>query len=236
MAKVVTGGGVGAISGKIGANVFARNKGGAYMRNFAKPTNPNTSYQQNARDRLTQYSNEWRSLTEGQQEAWTAYAETHPVLDRLGATIYLTGAQAYVKVNTNRDLAGDATTNSTVPGDAAFTPAIFDVATALVIDISDGSLDVSLGAGAAADQVVFLYVSPLQSAGVQNVSAVLRLLEAHTITAGEVTAGLIDVGAAYIARFGALTGQAGKKVVAFGYEYDQGVLSAGSRMAGLVTA
>lgn len=236
MAKVVFGGGVSAISGKIGGTVYSRNKGGAYTRNFAVPTNPSTVYQEEARDRLTQYSNEWRGLTEQQRLSWNEWAATHPILDRLGAAKLLTGAQAYTKINTNRDLAGDATANATIPSEPAWVSLIIDTTAPLTADISDDEILVALGAGAAADQVVFFFATGPISPGISNYFNTERLIAAHTITEGEVTAVEIDIVAEWTSRFGPLTGQAGRKIGIHAYQYQQGQLGAAMQISGNIVA
>lgn len=236
MAKVVFGGGVAGISGKTGGTVYARNKGGAYTRNFVMPTNPSTVYQEEARDRLTQYSNEWRTLTDAQRLQWNEWANTHPVIDRLGATKLLTGAQAYTKINTNRDLAGDATANAVTPSDPAWVPLIVDTAVPLVIDISDASVLVPLGSGAAADQVLFIYITGAISPGISNYVNNERLAAVVTLDAGNITDGEVDIGAEWVARFGPLTGQAGRKVGMHAYEYQEGQLGAAMQDSGIIVA
>ena len=236
MAKIALGGGVAAISGKSGGTVFARNKGGAYMRNFVKPTNPSTVYQEEARDRLTQYSNEWRTMTDAQREAWNAWASEHPVLDRLGAAKTLTGAQAYTKINTNRDLAGDGATNSTVPSEPAWAQGLIDTDMAISADVSDNEILLPLGAGAAENQIVFVYATPAISPGVTNSQNQERLVAVHTITSGEVGDGEFDIAADWVDRFGPLTGQTGRKIAAHCYQYLQGQLGAAYQVSGIVAA
>ena len=236
MAKVVLGGGVAAISGKVGGAVFARNKGGAYMRTFVKPTNPSTVYQEESRDRLTQYSNEWRTLTDPQRNSWNAWAATHPVIDRLGASKLLSGAQAYVKVNTNRDLAGDPATNSTVPSDPVWVTAIVDTATDLVADISDGTVLIPLGAGAAAAQVVFVYATGPISPGISNFANIERLVAVVTLSAGNITDQTVDVAAEWTVRMGPLTGQAGRKIGMHAYQYLQGQTGSAYQDSGIIVA
>ena len=236
MAKIVTGGGVAAISGKLGGTVFASNKGGAYMRNFKVPTNPKTSYQEDARDSLAQYSNEWRTLTDEQRESWVAWAATHPVVDRLGASRNLTGSQAYVKINANRDTAGDATANATVPSDPSFVQAIVDVAEPISADISNGKILFTLGAGAAENQVIFVYVTPALSAGINASFGQERLLPAITLSAGQISAGEVEIDVDWIARFGSMTGLAGKKLSAHVYQCLQGQTGAAMQVSGIIVA
>ena len=236
MAKIVTGGGVAAISGKLGGAVFASNKGGAYMRAFTKPTNPKTSYQEDARDSLAQYSNEWRVLTDEERESWAAWAATHPIVDRLGASRNLTGSQAYVKINANRDLAGDATANATVPGDPSFTQAIVDVTESIAADISNNNILVPLGAGAADGQFLFVYITPALSAGINASFGQERLLPVIAIDAGMVSAGEVNVGPEWVSRFGALTGLTGKKLSAHCYQVLQGQTGAAMQVTGIIVA
>lgn len=236
MAKIVTGGGVAAISGKLGGAVFASNKGGAYMRAFTKPTNPKTAYQEDARDSLAQYSNEWRGLTDQQRESWVAWAATHPVVDRLGASRHLTGSQAYVKINANRDLAGDATANATVPSDPSFVQAIIDVDADIVSDVSNATVFIPLGAGAAIGQVVFVYITPALSAGINASFGQERLLPAITIDAGMVADDRLSVGTEWVARFGSLTGTVGKKLSAHVYQCLQGQTGAAMQVTGIIIA
>ena len=236
MAKIVTGGGVAAISGKLGGTVFASNKGGAYMRNFKVPTNPKTSYQEDARDSLAQYSNEWRTLTDNQRESWVAWAATHPVVDRLGASRNLTGAQAYVKINANRDLAGDATANATVPSDPSFVQAIVDVDEAISADISNNNILVPLGAGAANGQFVFIYITPALSAGITASFGQERLLPVVAIDASMVAAGEVNIASDWVSRFGALTGLAGKKLSAHCSQVLQGQTGAAMQVTGIIAA
>jgi hypothetical protein len=236
MAKIALGGGVAAISGKSGGTVFARNKGGAYMRNFVKPTNPSTSYQEEARDRLTQYSNEWRTLTDAQRESWNAWAAEHPVLDRLGAAKTLTGAQAYTKINTNRDLAGDPTDNAVVPSDPEWTNAIVDTAEPLTVTVTGPTVLLPLGAGAEEDQILFIYATPAVSAGITNATNQERFIGAVTVTEAMVTAEEIDLTALWTDRFGTMAGQQGRKVSVRSYQYLQGQTGAAYQNAGIVGA
>ena len=115
MAKVQFGSGVAYISGRIAGTVHARNRGGSYIRRFSVPVNPSTTFQQQIRSSLATASAAWRNLSAGVQLAWGAWAETHPVIDRLGAAIKLSGAQAFVAVNRNAFSAGLGALSIEVP-------------------------------------------------------------------------------------------------------------------------
>ena len=231
MAKVTFGGGIASMSGKLGGQVASRNKGGAYMRTWVMPTNPSTPAQEAARSRLGVFSQEWRTLTSAQRDAWVSWADENPVLDRLGASIILTGAQAYTKININRDLAGDATTNSTTPSPAVFAlqPITLDT---LAADVSDAEIICDLGATAAADQIYFVYAVAPVSAGVSNTVSQERLISVNTLVAGDIAAALFpDVGAAYVTYFGSVAGATGLAANVAIYQYSQGQLGVAARLS-----
>lgn len=89
------------MSGRIAGTVHSHNRGGSYVRRFSIPVNGATQFQQNVRGNLADASQAWRSLLDEQRAAWVAWASTHPVINRLGASIILTGQQAYVALNRN---------------------------------------------------------------------------------------------------------------------------------------
>jgi len=217
MAKVQFGGGISAMSGKLAGQVFARNKGGAYARNWVKPTNPSTVAQQNQRNTLSLKSAAWRTLTDSQRDSWKSWADDNPVLDRLGASIVLTGAQGYTKININRDNASDAATQSTTPGAPTFAANVLDTSGSLDVQIAGDTFLVPLGAGAAENDVVFVFAS-------------------STLSAAQILAGEIDIITTYKATFGALTGKTGLRVNVSGRQYDEGQLNTAQDVTGTIAA
>lgn len=109
------------MSGKMGPYVFARNKGGQYVRTRVVPVNPNTSRQQNVRSVFALLSGMWNGLTEVQRAAWNLFGLQTPRTNRLGQTITISGHAAYVGSNSIR-LQGDLT----VVDDG---PTVFNLAT-----------------------------------------------------------------------------------------------------------
>ena len=92
---------VGAISGKTGGIVFSRNRGGAYLKNFKMPVNPNTTRQQEVRASFGLLASSWRDLTTSDQKAWIEAAPLYPYSNRLGDTRIYSGQQLYVSLNQN---------------------------------------------------------------------------------------------------------------------------------------
>lgn len=90
---------LGEISGKIAANVFSHNTGATYIRAKSVPVNRNSVRQQAARNALAWVSAQWAGLSDNQRAIWKQWAGMHPVIDRLGNSIVLSGQGAYCQLN-----------------------------------------------------------------------------------------------------------------------------------------
>lgn len=100
MALVKYGGGITQMSGSIGGNTFARNRGGNYVRAKTIPINPNTGLQQVVRAAMAFLTERWSgTLTAAQRTAWNLYASSVAVKNRLGENVFLSGFNHYVRSN-----------------------------------------------------------------------------------------------------------------------------------------
>lgn len=187
-------------SGSVGNQTFSRGRSGAIIRQRSNPTQPRTAAQINARARLTSQSAAWRGLTDAQRAAWNAFANSFTVVNRLGTTINLTGAQCFVKINTTNLLNGAAVVTAP-PALPAFVACLV---TGLTATAGTPTLKATSVAPAAGTTYMF-YVSPQVSAGKSFQGAFAWIL-----TSAVVTAGAFDLLAAYTAKYGALI--AGKKI------------------------
>lgn len=103
MAKIrMSGIGIAQISGRIGGQVFAHNKGGMYVRTNGKATNTQTPAQTALRSIFSMVSKTWGQLTEAQVRAWNQYGLENPKTDVFGESRPQTGFGAFVGVNQNR--------------------------------------------------------------------------------------------------------------------------------------
>lgn len=236
MAKIVFGGGVALASGKIGGTVYARNKGGSYSRNWVVPTNPQTSRQNNQRNLLALKAAAWRSLSDGERDAWATWAGDNPILDRVGNSIVLSGAQAYNKININRTNAADAAAQTTPPSTAEFTADIVDTSDNLSIEIAAAFFRIPLAAGAAADQILFTWACKPVSAGVTNTTAIERKVEVVTLTGADVSNGYYSIYTNFVDYFGTITGKTGFRVNVAVNEYDEGQFSVPAKVTGTIDA
>ena len=106
MAKVKLNG-ASVISGTIGGQVYSRNRGGAYIRSWVKPVNPNTPAQSLARQKFSGLSSDWKGLTSAQRATWNTGTNNFPRKDRIGETIFLSGQQLFMSFNRNQQSAGN---------------------------------------------------------------------------------------------------------------------------------
>lgn len=187
-------------SGSVGNQTSSRNRSGQYRRQRAMPTQPRTASQVAARSRMSSMSSAWRGLTDAQRAAWNAFAQSFTEVNSLGATINLTGAQAYVKINCVNLLNGAAvvTAPPALPSFGACSATGADgTATTQLLELS--------GTTPTGSVLHMVYASPQLSPGV-SYNANFRYLQTSTTY----TAGKLALTTAYTAKFGALI--AGKKV------------------------
>lgn len=96
------------IRGKIGGVVFARNKGGLYMRNFAAPTQGQFPARETAKANFGTNANAWNSLTDVQRAGWDNYGNQVGSTNSLGEIHPLTGLAAFIRSNSLLLLAGES--------------------------------------------------------------------------------------------------------------------------------
>lgn len=189
--------------GKLGGQVFSKNRGGAYVRTKVTPSNPQTADQVAQRALLSSASQAWRGLTEAQRESWNGAVSNYASTNVFGDIINPTGAQLHTKLNINVSLAG-GTAITTPPLPVGITsPAGLSIST----DASTPELLVNWTSGAVpANQVMVVEATPCVSVGRYNVNNRFRVIDtlAAATTTGE------DVSAAYVAKFGSMV--AGQKL------------------------
>jgi len=147
-------------SGSIAGQTSSRNRFGQYRRTRAIPVNPNTSAQVAVRGYLTTASQAWKTLDPADVDGWNAYATTHGVLDSLGQTIYLTGHQWFVKVNTALAAAGLSQVTAP-PGNIAIA-----VPQVTIVDETVAAFEITSATDySGADVTVQVFCSPPMSPG-----------------------------------------------------------------------
>ena len=192
--------GVTEASGKLGGNVFARNRGGAIIRNRVVPLNPQTDAQQFVRAAFGAMSALWRTLTNAQRQAWDAVVNDFPTVNRLGETRILSGNSLFLKLNQNLAQVGISHLSVPPVPSGVNAPTGINIST---FEISGGSLlmDVQAALADLTDNTtrVVLEATPPLSPGLRNANNRFRQIASGTVTAGLVT---FDTDADYTNVFG----------------------------------
>ncbi len=197
MAKFTPGPVAARISGSIGGTTFSRNRGGSYMRLRTIPTDPNTAAQQNARAIFSSQSQAWSALTAAQRAAFENWTKQNPIIDTLGASMLLSGHQAFVKLNSRLDKDDEATLTE---------PPIVKAPLALDTVVVDGDIglgDVDLVFTAtplAATVKLWVQAAVLNSVGITYVRNRYRFV----MTSAAAAASPVDIQAEVEAVFGVL--------------------------------
>lgn len=106
--KVKFGAGIVDGRGSIGGTTFSRNHYGAFARARVTPVNPNTARQQTVKAAIAFLAQYWAvTLTAVQRTAWELYGSSVAMTDSLGATIFLTGYNHFIRSNVIRKMFGE---------------------------------------------------------------------------------------------------------------------------------
>lgn len=180
--------------GKLGGQVFSKNKAGAYLRTKVTPTNPQTTFQTTARLLFAAISAGWSGLTESARLGWNEAVPSWASTDIFGDLKNPTGKELYQRLNNQAQSAGLAAVTA-IPAKLPFPD---DVVTAAVFDISAVSITLTGASIAAATQVVIFATPPL-TAGTSFVKN--RLRQIYAVAGNAFVAA--DAWTAYVAKYGA---------------------------------
>lgn len=173
MALIKPGGIVGQISGRVGGDVYSSNRYGRYVRNGSIPITSTTTEAINAKGRLATVSQAWQGLTAAQRAAWASWAQTNPVVNRLGDSVVLTGHAAFVKCNTVLYYLGAAQIDDP-PLSTAPVPL---VTLTQSCDIGAGTFDLTYTATPlAADEYLYIRTAVVDSHAINYVQNLLKLV------------------------------------------------------------
>ena len=90
-------------SGSIAGITYSHNRGGMYTRARVTPTDPSSARQQAMRAAMGVLAPFWgQTLTPAERAAWDLYGDNVPWINPLGQTIFLTGQQHFLRINTVR--------------------------------------------------------------------------------------------------------------------------------------
>ena len=92
--------------GKVGGQVFSKNRSGAYVRTKVTPSNPRTPSQMFGRSILGSLSGSWSGLTDAQRRAWNSAVDDWTKTDIFGDSRKPTGKNLFTGLNKEIEQAG----------------------------------------------------------------------------------------------------------------------------------
>lgn len=180
-------------SGKLGGQVFSKNRGGSYVRTKVTPTNPQTSAQSTIRGIFASISSRWSSLTEAQRNSFNGFVQAYARTDIFGDLRNPSGKSLFQRLNQNLEISGQTQIDVCAsPSEVPF--ANLEGAEA---DISSTTFLVSYSGNLTGAKIV-VWATPQMSQGTKFVKNQLRQLEVFA-GADEAT---VDIWASYVAKFG----------------------------------
>lgn len=185
--------------GKLGGQVFSKNRSGAIVRTKVTPANPQTSYQQAVRQLLGSLSQQWASLTEAQKLAWNNAVTAWSSTNVFGDVVNPSGKNLYVRLNINLVNIGESVIDEppAVPTMPVFALAVTNT-TAAAAEVTT--------AGTLAGFAQVIRSTPAISAGIFNASGRFRTINNDAGSA----AGALDVATPFDLKYGSMT--VGQKV------------------------
>lgn len=129
------------MSGSLGGITASHNRGGAYFRARATPTNPATSFQVVIRNAMAELTTRWNDvLTQTERDEWQTYADNVTLTNRVGDAINVSGQNMFIRSNVTAVQIGIAVQDTA--------PAIFNLGSftePTLISASESSQDFNLG-------------------------------------------------------------------------------------------
>lgn len=196
MAKIKFGAMMVDASGKLGGQVFAKNRGGAYIRTKTTPLNPQSTAQMAVRGVFASISSAWSGLTEAGRTSFNNLVSSYARTDIFGDLRNPSGKNLFQRLNQNLVISGQPQITECVqPSEVPFA----NVVTA-GLDSTGDTIEIST-AGETTGSKVVIWATPPLSAGTSFVKNKLRQIE---VVDGD-TALVVNVNASYVAKFGAFS-------------------------------
>lgn len=180
--------------GKLGGQVFSKNRAGAFVRTKVTPANPRTAAQMQSRSFLSTLSIGWNSLTDAQRASWNGAVESWQKTNIFGDLVKPTGKNLFTAINKNLLQCSQNIIN-TAPAKMEL-PALADMFASIDINASEVSLPLFV---IPAGVTLQISATPALNNGVNYVKGKFRVIS--YIPSGAVSEQAIYTD--YVNRFGA---------------------------------
>ena len=157
--------------GKLGGQVFSKNRAGAYVRTKVTPSNPRTSTQMISRSILGLLSASWSGLTDVQRRAWNSAVNDWQKTDVFGDSRKPTGKNLFTGLNKELLQSGQSQLN--LPPEKVIMPELAELVP--VIDVSSDTLSLGITT-VPTDFVLQVSATPQMTAGTSFIDDKLRVI------------------------------------------------------------
>lgn len=194
MAKIKFGAMMVDASGKLGGQVFSKNRGGAYIRTKSTPLNPQTTAQMSIRGIFASISSAWSGLGEANRQSFNNLVSSYARTDIFGDLRNPSGKNLFQRLNQNLVISGQAQITTCVqPSEVPFANV-----TLVTLDSENVTIDVETSGDTTGNKVV-IWATPPLSAGTSFVKNKLRQIGVFNGS----NALSVNVDTAYVLKFGA---------------------------------
>lgn len=194
MAKIKFGAMMVDASGKLGGQVFSKNRGGAYIRTKSTPLNPQTTAQMAIRGIFANISSAWSGLSESGRQSFNNLVSSYARTDIFGDLRNPSGKNLFQRLNQNLEISGQPQITTCVqPIEVPFAGV-----QEAILDSATPQINVALQNDTTGSRIV-VWATPPLSAGTSFVKNKLRQIAVFN----GVAPGNIEVSTQYIAKFGA---------------------------------
>lgn len=183
--------------GKLGGQVFSKNRAGAYVRTKVTPVNGRTIAQMFNRNILGSLSAGWNSLTQAQINAWNEAVSDWQKTDVFGDLKKPTGKNLYTSLNKN--LLQSAQVAITLPPEKMEIPV--NTATAVAVSESGSTITFTGLSAVPSDVVLQVRATEALPTGVSYIKNRLRVID--NVASGAIVPA--DIFTAYQDKFGTIT-------------------------------
>lgn len=186
--------------GKLGGQVFSKNRSGAYVRTKVTPVNPQTTFQQSNRSLLGSLSSGWSNLTQVQRNSWNSAVEAWQKTNVFGDLQKPTGKNLFTGLNKVRSANFPESAMLVLPpAKEEFNVVVIASASYIV---GSGAFTVTMS-GAFTEGATFeVRATGNISAGTSYIKNLLRGLGNAFVVSPE---GVLTITSAYQTRFGSLS-------------------------------
>jgi hypothetical protein len=179
--------------GKLGGQVFSKNRGGAFVRTKSTPTNPQTTFQMSVRGIFSAISTKWSTLTEAQRLSYNGFVADYATTDIFGDLRNPSGKNLFQKLNQN--LANSEQAQNVVCVAPSAVP--FAGLTGAGMDIAGSDISILLNGNTVGSKILLL-ATPSLTQGTTFVKNKLRVIGVYP----GVNASSLDAYPNYVAKYG----------------------------------